>query len=275
MRFVAKAELAKWPVAGRLIRGVGTLFVERDRRKDAHRVNGRAASALARGDIVAVFPEGTTTDGTDVLPFKSSLLQPIVDAQGHVQPVAIRYRAPTRRAFASRRRTSATTRSLESFWRVTRRASAGRRPARAARARRAASRTGAISRASAEAAIRTALAGRGCRDGTWNTRRSGSRIAVSVPPHRQPESSISTLGASTSSSVDQWPQTTVDARAPRGCRARTTARKPAGVLRGAALFAEFHRAVGRAVAQARAGVDDRAQAIVAGEVVAPCRGSSP
>ena len=48
--------------------------------------------ALAAGDIVAVFPEGTTTDGSTLLPFKGSLLQPIVDAGGAVQPVAIRYR---------------------------------------------------------------------------------------------------------------------------------------------------------------------------------------
>jgi len=93
VRFVAKSELARWPVAGRLIKGVGTLFVERDRRRDARRVNADAAHALAGGDVVAVFPEGTTTDGTGLLPFKSSLLQPIVDAAGHVQPVAIRYRA--------------------------------------------------------------------------------------------------------------------------------------------------------------------------------------
>ena len=50
--------------------------------------------ALSRGDLVAVFPEGTTSDGTGLLKFHSSLLQPIVDAGGHVQPVAIRYRTP-------------------------------------------------------------------------------------------------------------------------------------------------------------------------------------
>jgi 1-acyl-sn-glycerol-3-phosphate acyltransferase len=92
VRFVAKAELARWPVVGKMLRRVGTLFVERARKRDARRVNHGASEALARGDVVAVFPEGTTSDGTDVLPFKSSLLQPIVDANGHVQPVAIRYR---------------------------------------------------------------------------------------------------------------------------------------------------------------------------------------
>ena len=48
-----------------------------------------------------MFPEGTTTDGSDVLPFKSSLLQPIVEAGGHVQPVAIRYRAANGEACAA------------------------------------------------------------------------------------------------------------------------------------------------------------------------------
>ena len=93
VRFIAKSDLARWPLAGRLIRDTGTLFVERERRRDTHRVNRQAADALASGDVVAVFPEGTTTDGTTMLPFKSSLLQPIVDAAGHVLPVAIRYRA--------------------------------------------------------------------------------------------------------------------------------------------------------------------------------------
>jgi 1-acyl-sn-glycerol-3-phosphate acyltransferase len=94
VRFVAKAEVARWPVAGRLVRGAGTLFVERTRRRDTHRVNRVVAEALAQGDIVAVFPEGTTSEGASVLPFKSSLLQPIVDAQGEVQPLALRYRTP-------------------------------------------------------------------------------------------------------------------------------------------------------------------------------------
>lgn len=96
-RFIAKAELARWPVVGRLITSVGTLFIERERRHDTHKVNRRAADALANGDVVAVFPEGTTSDGTDLLRFHASLLQPIVDAEGHVQPIAIRYRTPAGR----------------------------------------------------------------------------------------------------------------------------------------------------------------------------------
>jgi len=117
-RFVAKSQLRRWPVIGRVIVGVGTLFVERERRHDTHSVNRRATQVLARGDVLAIFPEGTTSDGRDVLPFHGSLLQPIVDAAGHVQPVAIRYRdaagghsdAP---AYVGE------TSFLESFWRTT------------------------------------------------------------------------------------------------------------------------------------------------------------
>ena len=94
VRFIAKSEIARWPLLGRLVAGVGTLFIERARRHDTHRVNQEVSRALADGDIVAVFPEGTVTDGTELLTFKGSLLQPIVDAAGCVQPVAIRYRTP-------------------------------------------------------------------------------------------------------------------------------------------------------------------------------------
>jgi 1-acyl-sn-glycerol-3-phosphate acyltransferase len=94
VRFVAKAELARWPLAGRLARGGGTLFIERARRRDTHRVNQTVTEALACGHVVALFPEATTSDGAGVLPFKSSLLQSIVDAGGEVQPLALRYRGP-------------------------------------------------------------------------------------------------------------------------------------------------------------------------------------
>jgi 1-acyl-sn-glycerol-3-phosphate acyltransferase len=93
-RFVAKADLAQMPVAGRLIRGAGTIFVERERRRDTRRVNEHATQALSAGDCGVVFPEGTTTDGTTLLKFHGSLLQPVVETAGHLQPVALRYRHP-------------------------------------------------------------------------------------------------------------------------------------------------------------------------------------
>ncbi|MEO8344944.1 MAG: lysophospholipid acyltransferase family protein [Betaproteobacteria bacterium] len=117
VRFVAKSELAAWPIIGAMIRGAGTLFIERTKRRDMHRVNDRVAAVLASGDVVAIFPEGTTTDGRDVLPFKSSLLQPIVDAKGHVQPVAIRYRTPDGALSVAPAYVGATT-FAASFWEV-------------------------------------------------------------------------------------------------------------------------------------------------------------
>ena len=117
-RFVAKAELKRWPVVGALITGAGTLYVERARRHDTHKVNRCAAEALARGDVLAIFPEGTTTDGRSLLPFHGSLLQPIVDAGGHVVPVAIRYRTPAGEHTAAAAYVGETS-ILESFWRLT------------------------------------------------------------------------------------------------------------------------------------------------------------
>jgi 1-acyl-sn-glycerol-3-phosphate acyltransferase len=117
VRFIAKSEIARWPLLGRLVRGVGTLFVERARRHDTHRVNQEIAQALTDGDIVAVFPEGTVTDGSELLPFKGSLLQPIIDTRGRVQPVALRYRTPDGRASTVPAYTGDTT-FLGSFWRI-------------------------------------------------------------------------------------------------------------------------------------------------------------
>jgi 1-acyl-sn-glycerol-3-phosphate acyltransferase len=67
---------------------------------------------------VAVFPEGTTTDGTTLLKFHGSLLQPIVETEGHVQPVAIRYRRITGEHSTAPSYAGETT-FMESFWRVT------------------------------------------------------------------------------------------------------------------------------------------------------------
>jgi 1-acyl-sn-glycerol-3-phosphate acyltransferase len=117
VRFVAKSELARWPVVGAMIRGAGTLFIERTKRRDTRRVNHHVALVLASGDVVAIFPEGTTTDGRDLLPFKSSLLQPIVEARGHVQPVAIRYRAPDGTLSVAPAYVGDTT-FAQSFWQV-------------------------------------------------------------------------------------------------------------------------------------------------------------
>src|SRR5262245_23157145 len=89
-RFVAKADVERWPLLGTLVTGGGTLYVKRESRRDALRVVHRMAQALTDGDILAVFPEGTTSDGSSMLPFHSSLLQAAVSADAPVQPVALR-----------------------------------------------------------------------------------------------------------------------------------------------------------------------------------------
>lgn len=115
-RFVAKADLARWPLAGTLIRGAGTIFVERTRRSDTRRVNERATQALLAGDVIVVFPEGTTSDGAALLRFHAALLQPVIDSKGCVQPVALRYRDVT--GARSMAPTYGDETFAASFWRV-------------------------------------------------------------------------------------------------------------------------------------------------------------
>lgn len=91
VRFVAKSEIRAWPVIGWLSARTGTLFIERARRRDTVRISGEIVTAMQRGDVVTVFPEGTTTDGSQVLRFHGSLLQPALHAGAHVHPVALRY----------------------------------------------------------------------------------------------------------------------------------------------------------------------------------------
>ena len=90
-RFVAKADVLRWPLIGRLAQGAGTLFVERDRPRMAARIVSEVNSVLGSGGTVMVFPEGTTSDGVAVLPFRSSLLQAAFAGNGAAQPLALRY----------------------------------------------------------------------------------------------------------------------------------------------------------------------------------------
>jgi len=87
--FVSKAEVKNWPVFGWFARLAGTLFVDRTRRSDVSRMNAEINRALAAGNVVVLFPEGTSWNGSEILPFKSSLLEPIVSsphalAVGHI-----------------------------------------------------------------------------------------------------------------------------------------------------------------------------------------------
>ncbi len=91
-RFVSKAEVRNWPLIGWMAGRAGTLYLERARKSDARRVNEEMTALLRDGECLALFPEGTTTDGTRLLPFYPSLLQPAVAAGARVWPAVIRYR---------------------------------------------------------------------------------------------------------------------------------------------------------------------------------------
>ena len=90
-RFVSKSDVKHWPLVGTLATASGTLYIERASRRDAMRVVHQMAQALKDGDILAVFPEGTTGDGTTVLPFHANLLQAAISAQAPVQAVLLQF----------------------------------------------------------------------------------------------------------------------------------------------------------------------------------------
>ena len=91
VRFVSKAAVRHWPVVGTLASGAGTLFIERESRRDALRVVHGMASALAAGELLAVFPEGTTSAGSQLLAFHGNLLQAAIATRSPVQPSALGY----------------------------------------------------------------------------------------------------------------------------------------------------------------------------------------
>jgi 1-acyl-sn-glycerol-3-phosphate acyltransferase len=90
-RFVSKADVMRWPLIGTLATGGGTIYIERASRRDALRVVHHVAETLARGEVVALFPEGTTSDGVDLLPFHANLIQAAVSASAPAQPVALSF----------------------------------------------------------------------------------------------------------------------------------------------------------------------------------------
>ena len=95
--FVAKSEVGTWPLFGTLARLQRSVFVERARRAKTAEVNRAIAERLSGGDALILFAEGTTSDGSRVLPFRSALIgaaQGALGAEGgrsYVQPMAIAY----------------------------------------------------------------------------------------------------------------------------------------------------------------------------------------
>jgi 1-acyl-sn-glycerol-3-phosphate acyltransferase len=92
--FVAKREVKSWPFIGLLAQGAGTVFIDRQRRTQVGEVNDEIEAALDDGALVIVFPEGTSSDGRGVLPFKSSLLEPATQQRHPLNIACVQYRQP-------------------------------------------------------------------------------------------------------------------------------------------------------------------------------------
>lgn len=93
--FVAKSEIRDWPLVGDLAARVDTLFLNRGNRDATNRIADRMTWLLAAKQSVAVFPEGTSTDGSAVLCFHARLYQAAIRVQGRVQAVGVRYPGTT------------------------------------------------------------------------------------------------------------------------------------------------------------------------------------
>jgi 1-acyl-sn-glycerol-3-phosphate acyltransferase len=91
--FVAKREVRRWPVFGVLARCGGTIFVDRQSRSSAEEDTRKIAGVLKEGVPVLLFPEGTSTDGSAVLRFHPTLLEPAVQLTTEITAAAIGYRA--------------------------------------------------------------------------------------------------------------------------------------------------------------------------------------
>lgn len=89
--FVAKDDVRRWPLIGRLSVLADTLFIERGSRSAAQRTREHLVERLRQGCLVGVFPEGTTGFGDKVLPFHGALFQAAIDAQVPVRPVVLHY----------------------------------------------------------------------------------------------------------------------------------------------------------------------------------------
>lgn len=110
-QFVAKAEIRRWPLLGWLLERHDCLFVERRAGRHLLRLNAEIAERLARGQIVAFFPEGTTTDGAGLLPFRPALFEPAVRGGHRLQPFTLAYRD-----FSGRRCEAAAYLGKQSLW---------------------------------------------------------------------------------------------------------------------------------------------------------------
>ncbi len=96
VRFVAKQEVRGWPVWGPLAAWTGTLFIDRERPRDARRVADRLAAVLSAGQAAVIFAEGTSSPGDDVRPYRPALFAAAIQSGCRVVPARMQYLVPDR-----------------------------------------------------------------------------------------------------------------------------------------------------------------------------------
>ena len=94
IRFVAKSEVASWPIFGWMAKHLGTIFIRRDSSRHARQVVGEMSIVL-RTQSICIFPEGTSTTGESVNPFKANLFESAVVSNVPVFSLAITYKSQT------------------------------------------------------------------------------------------------------------------------------------------------------------------------------------
>lgn len=89
--FVAKSEVKRWPLLGALAQACATIFVERSSARSAHAMVAASVAAFEKGYCVVGFPEGTSSDGSDLGVFHSNIFEGAIKAASQVQPLTLRY----------------------------------------------------------------------------------------------------------------------------------------------------------------------------------------
>ena len=117
--FIAKSEVRSWPMIGWLCKRSGTLFIRRGVRQDAAVINHKVSNLLRNGACITLFPEGTSSDGKQVGHFHSALIQPAIDADVRLCPIALRYQDASNELSTAATFTGDTT-LIQSIWNILR-----------------------------------------------------------------------------------------------------------------------------------------------------------
>ncbi len=92
LRYIGKVEMLKWPFLSMIIKAGGTIFINRRNKRQLLSVNQQVANVLIDGSTVGLYPEGTTSDGVKILPFKAPILEAALMAKSNIIPIVLSYR---------------------------------------------------------------------------------------------------------------------------------------------------------------------------------------